>query len=43
MNKKMREIKAQIELLNDEANKLFESKDIKGAESKIAEIDDLER
>lgn len=39
----MREIKAQIELLNDEANKLFESKDIKGAESKIAEIDDLER
>lgn len=43
MNKKMREIKAQIEVLNEEANKLFEAKDIKGAENKIAEIDDLER
>lgn len=43
MNKKMREIKAQIEILNDEANKLFEVKDLEGAENKIKEIENLER
>ncbi len=43
MNKKMREIKAQIEVLNDEATKAFESKDLTGAENKIAEIENLER
>jgi len=43
MNKKMREIKAQIEVLNEEATKLFEAKDMEGAESKIAEIENLER
>lgn len=43
MNKKMREIKAQIEVLNEEATKAFEAKDIEGAESKIAEIENLER
>lgn len=43
MNKKMREIRAQIEVLNDEATKLFEAKDLAGAESKINEIENLER
>lgn len=43
MNKKMREIKAQIEVLHEEANRLFEAKDLTSAESKIAEIDNLER
>ena len=43
MNKKMREIKAQIEALNEEATKLFEAKDLVGAENKIAEIENLER
>lgn len=43
MNKKMREIKAQIEVLNEEANKAFEAKDLTGAENKIAEIENLER
>lgn len=43
MNKKMREIKAQIEVLHEEASKLFEAKDLTGAESKIAEIENLER
>ena len=43
MNKRMREIKAQIEVLNEEATKLFEAKDLVGAESKIAEIENLER
>ncbi len=43
MNKKMREIKAQIEVLNEEAIKAFEAKDMEGAESKIAEIENLER
>lgn len=43
MNKKMREIKTQIEVLNEEATKLFEAKDLEGAENKIAEIDNLER
>lgn len=43
MNKKMREIKAQIEVLNEEATTLFEAKDLTGAENKIAEIENLER
>ena len=43
MNKKMREIKAQMDVLNEEATKLFEAKDLEGAESKIAEIENLER
>lgn len=43
MNKKMREIKAQMDLLNEEANKLFEAKDYEGAEAKINEIDKLEK
>lgn len=43
MNKKMREIKANIEVLNEEATKLFEAKDLEGAEAKISEIEALER
>lgn len=43
MNKKMREIKAQMEVLNEEATKLFEAKDLEGAENKLAEIANLER
>ena len=43
MNKKMREIKAQIEVLNEEATKAFEAKNMEVAESKIAEIENLER
>lgn len=43
MNKKMREIKAQIEVLNEEATKLFEAKDLEGAENKISAIENLER
>jgi HK97 family phage major capsid protein len=43
MNKKMREIKAQIEVLKDEATKLFEAKDLDGAEKNLAAIEDLER
>lgn len=43
MDKKMREIKAQIEVLNEAATKLFEAKDFEGAEAKINEIDNLER
>ena len=43
MNKKMREIKAQIEVLNDDAVKLFEAKNLEGAESKLVEIENLER
>lgn len=43
MNKRMREIKAQMEALNEEATKLFEAKDLTGAESKLAEIANLER
>lgn len=43
MNKKMREIKAQIEVLKDEATKLYEAKDLDGAEKNLAAIDDLER
>lgn len=43
MNKKMREIKAQMELLNEEATKAFEAKNMEEAESKIAEIENLER
>ena len=43
MNKKMREIKAQIEVLNEEAAKALEAKNLEGAESKLAEIENLER
>ena len=43
MNKKMREIKAQIEVLSEEATKRLEAKDLEGAEAKISEIDNLER
>ena len=43
MNKKMREIKAQIEVLSEEATKRLEVKDLEGAEEKINEIDNLER
>ena len=43
MNKKMREIKAQMDVLNEEATVAFEAKDLEKAESKIAEIENLER
>lgn len=43
MNKKMRELRTQIEVLNEEAVKCYENKDLTGAESKLAEIEDLER
>lgn len=43
MNKKMREIKAQMDVLNEEATKALEAKDLEGAESKISEIENLER
>lgn len=43
MNKKMREIKAQMDVLKEEATEAVESKDIETAESKIAEIENLER
>ena len=43
MNKKMREIKAQMDVLKEEATEAVEAKDIETAESKIAEIDNLER
>lgn len=43
MNKKMREISAKIEVLNEEAQKLFTNNDFDGAETKIKEIEDLER
>lgn len=43
MNKKMREIKAQMDVLNEEATKALEAKDLEGAENKLAEIENLER
>lgn len=43
MNKKMREIKAKIEALNEEAKNLFEAKDVEGAEKKLDAIDALEK
>ena len=43
MNKKMREIKAQMDVLKEEAAEAVEAKDIETAESKVAEIEDLER
>lgn len=43
MNKKMREIKAQIEALNEEAKNLFEAKDVEGAEKNLDAIDALEK
>lgn len=43
MNKKMREIKAQMDALNEEAKSKFEAKDYEGAESIVAEIEKLEK
>lgn len=43
MNKKMREIKAQMDALNEEAKSLFEAQNYEGAESKVAEIEALEK
>lgn len=43
MNKKMREIRAQIEELNESAKKLFEAKKYDEANNKIAEIEELEK
>ena len=43
MNKKMREIKAEMDVLNNQAKDLFEAKDYEGAESKVAEIEALEK
>lgn len=43
MNKKMREIKAQIEALNVSASTKLEAKDVEGAEKDLAIIDELER
>lgn len=43
MNKRMREIRTQIEMLHDEATKLFEAKNVDGAKTKLDEIDDLEK
>lgn len=43
MNKKMREIKAQIEVLKDEATKLYDAKNLEGAEEKLSAIENLER
>ena len=43
MNKKMREIRAQIEAKHEEAIKFYDAKELEKAESKLAEIEDLER
>ena len=43
MNKKMREIRAQIEAKNEEAIKFYDAKELEKAESALAEIEDLER
>lgn len=43
MNKKMREIKAQMDALNEEAKSLFEAKDYEGAEKIVDEIESLEK
>ena len=43
MNKKMREIMADIDAANEEAKKLFEAKKIDETENKLNEIDDLKR
>lgn len=43
MNKKMREIRAQIEVKHEEAIKFYDAKELEKAESKLAEIEDLER
>lgn len=43
MNKKMREIKAQMDALNEEAKSLFEAKDYEGAANKADEIEALEK
>lgn len=43
MNKKMREIKAEIEVLQADATKAFEAKNLDEAESKLNQIENLER
>lgn len=43
MNKKMREIKAQMDEANSKAKELFEAKDYAGAEKEIQKYDDLEK
>lgn len=43
MNKRMREITSQIEVLNNEAIELYNNKDFDGAEKKIAEIENLNK
>lgn len=43
MNKKMREVRAQIEAKHEEAIKFYDAKELEKAESKLAEIEDLER
>ena len=43
MNKKMREIRAEQERLNNEAIALFEDKNIEGAEAKLAEVEALDK
>lgn len=43
MNKRMREIKTKMEVLNNEAVALYEAKDFDGAETKISEIEALEK
>lgn len=43
MNKKMREIRAQIEAKHEDAIKFYDAKELAKAESVLAEIEDLER
>lgn len=43
MNKKMREIKSQMDALNEEAKSLFEAKDYEGVDAKVTEIEALEK
>ena len=43
MNKKMRELKAQMEELHNEANVLVKNGDVEGAENKISEIENLQK
>ena len=43
MNKRMREIMADIDAANEEAKSLFEAKKLDEAENKLNEIEDLKR
>lgn len=43
MNKKMRELKAKIEVLRDEATEKFDKNDVEGAEEILNQIKDVER